>query len=226
MIKGILFTVCFVKIILVVLSINSNQKIREIELFYQEELTRKYIAHSDDAGQMMSLPYVYKEVSKDSTKILLSKPSKSEYQIFERVKFQEYARYIRSLNSTPHNQTSINLRDFPNLLQNTVAEEGAKREIDHYYDILYKDGIPFYQKKYILKGVITDIEKSNDSLYLNMTPFAYSPTPDFDNCQCKSKTHKISRIPFYYTGSLSNWRCKFQNSVTNKDQVIGLATHE
>lgn len=163
----------------------------------------------------------YRSISQDSVNSFFKENQNiSRRSILNRKWFQHFARYLNNIDSIKFNQPPIPSKQFPKILQNTIAEENSKRNIDAYFDQLAK------QKKTNpygrLKGLITDIDIVRDSISLTMIPFQYLPQIEFNHCQCESTALPITHNPFIYGGSIKNVKCTYENIATKEIQNINL----
>ncbi len=216
--------VCVLKAVSFTLCIILNPDAKEIDQFFKSEIIRKYNGHSMDIGYISGTSEMIKAISRDSTKKYLGKRDAEDWPTFNRMRFQDYAKYLSSFDTITQNENKIDLNKYPKLLRNTIAEEYAKREIYSHLNKLHPGGYSFYQTNLI--GLLTGINIYPDSMQVRLVPFGFATELQFDSCMCSSKTVYIKKNPFNYAGSLSNWKCMFQHPKTMEIQVYDLKTVE
>ncbi len=173
------------------------------------------------AGMISMSSEEYDNISRDSVRHLLGgNRSKDSMAVFHRYWFQGYAKYLETLDTSHLKQDKIDLNKFPSLLQNTVAEEIALREVNFLLDHFYRSDRP--SNNWNLKGIITDISFTEDSLQIALVPFAYESKLHFYHCQCDTNSLPLESNPFYYTGPLLNCQCNYQNKATKEDVTVAL----
>lgn len=201
-----------------------NPDAKEIDQFSKSELSRKYNDHSIDIGYISGSSEMVKDIARDSTKKYLGKQDAEDLPAFNRTRFQDYAKYLRTFNSTLQNENGININNYPKFLRNTVAEENAKREIISQLNDMRLGNDDFYRTQVV--GLLTGINIYPDSMQVRLVPFGFATELQFDYCVCGSKTVSGKKNPFFYTGSLTNWECTFQHPKTKEIQVYDLETVE
>lgn len=224
LLKWILLAVCVLKVVSFTLCLILNPDAKEIDQFFKSELFRKYNAHSMDKGYISVSSEMIKAIARDSIEKYLRKRDAEEWPTIKRMKFQDYAKYLRSFHTITQNENNIDLNKYPKLLRNTVAEENAKREIYSQLNNLDPGGYDF--KRTNLIGLLTGINIYPDSMQVRLVPFEFATELQFDSCVCRSKNVSIKNNPFIYAGSLSNWKCTFQHPKTMEIQVYDLKTVE
>src|SRR6187399_2579131 len=111
--KLILISVCLLKIISFSLYLIFNQDNKEIEKFFETELSRKYNDHTIDRGYIGGYSENHKVISKDSADLYLTNPREEEWPEFKRSWFQNYARYLRGLDTVRQIESNINIIRYP-----------------------------------------------------------------------------------------------------------------
>lgn len=222
--KRLLITVCVLKLVSLTLLLTFYPHTKEINHFLKNELSRKYNEHSSEAGLIAVLSSEYKEISLDSIKCMLANRSESHWPKLNRTWFQDYARYLNTIDTSWEKSSDIDLKCYPKSLQNTVAEENAKREVLAHFKNFNHDRDDFNHIE--LMGLITGINVYSDSMQIMLVPFEFEKQLQFDYCKCDSETISEKNNPFYYTGSLFNWACTFHHPITKEIQVYDLKTVE
>lgn len=204
-----------VKVASLTLRINSSKEDKEIRGFYENESFRKFLEHDYDykilrmlTRESKNMPFAIKERSKDKPQL------QQRDEILNRTWYQDYLKIFKDSMSLSDSIVIINTNKFPEMLQNTALEENAKNEIwriSHQHNWFENEFDPSE-----VKGMIKNIKLYHDSLSLEIAPFYFTRHQLFDACVHHEKSIPIESNPFYYKGSLHNWRCTALNPVTNK----------
>ena len=216
----ILLSVCILKVISFTSCLICNQNSKEIKEFFKRELSRKHNEHWIKKGYIGAGSEEYKVISRDSTTHYLRNYQDDKWPEFERTRFQDYARYLQTLDTFWQEELNIHLRNYPRMLRTTVAEERAKREIYLHFKNLRSPIPKFARMK--LNGLVSAIDISSENMHVTLVPFAYESHISFDSCQCGSQIFLSKDNPFYYTGTLLNWQCMYQHPKSDEVQVYDL----
>lgn len=173
-----------------------------------------------DIGDISGSSEMIQAIARDSTKKYLGYRDNDPWPAFKRTRFQDYANYLRPLDPIWQDKAEIELIRYPKILHNTIAEENARRQIfKHLKNIQLETTL---LRNSTLKGMITGIDYSNDSLRINLIPFFFSSQLPFDSCHCGQFTLPSKQNPFYYSGSLKNWICTYKHPKDKEIQTYNL----
>ncbi|MGB4849744.1 MAG: hypothetical protein WBP41_17595 [Saprospiraceae bacterium] len=222
--KWVLLSVCVLKVVSFTLCLIFNPNTKEIRQFFEKELSRKYNEHSFDIGLIGGASDQYDIISRDSTNKYLRNQDEDKWPELTRTRLQDYSRYLNSIDPSWKKSPDIDLKCYPIILRNTVAEEAAKREVLAHFKNLPHQIDDFNQTHLI--GLLTGINAYSDSMQVMLVPFGFESQLQFDYCKCDSQNISEKNNPFYYIGSLFNWKCTFQHPITKEIQVYDLKTVE
>ena len=220
-IKWLLIAVLLLKIATYTLRVIFNPNTKEVEQFINKEVYRKHNDHSMDFWDIRGAFEYHAYISSDTMRHYLWKQNDDKWSGYDRTRFQDNARYFRTLDIDFPKTADLYLKSYPVSLQNAVAEESAKHEILLMLDKLEKG--PRIYNRHNLIGLLSYAEFVSDSMRVSLVPFVF-PSQILYNpfCQCGSQVLLTKNNPFYYTGSLTNCKCTFQNPISKEIQVYDL----